>query len=149
MRVVTSKCSNNNLTRRPESGGCDVDDGLPLSTLLSLLLVGFTIEADYEFERRVPHFTTTGGLAAPPGAPAVWLTSLVMWFNFMQYVSPEGTRAGELQADARITDEVMHVSLAGMERWGYVDVLRASSTGGGKAPSDEWLVRPKSGGRAA
>lgn len=126
-----------------------MDDRLPLSTLLSLLLVAFTIEADNEFERRVPHFTTTGGLAAPPGAPAVWLTSLVMWFNFMRYVSSEGTRAGEIQSDARITDELMHVSLAGMERWGYIDVVRAPSAGGSKAPRAEWLIRPKAGGRNA
>jgi hypothetical protein len=51
---------------------------LPLPTLLSQVLVAFTIEFDNEFEHRMPHWTTNAGRAArPPGAP--WLVSQVMW----------------------------------------------------------------------
>ena len=54
--------------------------GTPLATSLSRLLIAFTIEFDNEFERQIPHFTTTTGLHAPPGAPAVWLVSeCVYW----------------------------------------------------------------------
>ena len=41
---------------------------------------------------------------------------MVMWSNFMQFVGEEGVTVGELQRLARVPK----LSLAGMERWGYV-----------------------------
>ena len=57
----------------------NVASALPLSALLSQVLVAFTIEFDNEFERRMPHRTTIGGLSDPEVRNAPWLTSLVMW----------------------------------------------------------------------
>jgi len=91
-----------------------------LSTLVSRVLIAFTIELDNEFERQVPHFTTTSGLVAPPGTPAVWLTSLVMWSNFMQFVE-DGVSCGELQSLARITDEALPHYPVVSHRGGYPD----------------------------
>jgi hypothetical protein len=49
-----------------------------LPTALSQALIAFTIEFDNEFEHRVEHHTGNrkGG--------GVWLTSMVMWSNFMR-----------------------------------------------------------------
>jgi len=89
--------------------------GLPLPTLLSQVLVAFTIEFDNEFERQMPHRTTTG--TAPAGSRAgPWLVSMVMWSNFLQFVGDEGVTVAELQRLARVPK----LSLSGMERWGYV-----------------------------
>jgi len=71
--------------------------GLPLSTLLSQVLVAFTIEFDNEFERRKPHRTTNHG--GTPHAP--WLVSLAMWSNCMQFIGDDGVRVGELEELAR------------------------------------------------
>ena len=108
--------------------------GLPLSTLLSQVLVAFTIEFDNEFERQMPHRTTMSRAAGGSrGGP--WLVSMVMWSNFMQYVGEEGVTVGELQRLARVPK----LSLSGMERWGYVNcrtkegplavVIRATAKG--------------------
>ena len=53
----------------------------PLSSQLSRTLAAFTIEADDEFEQRVPHRTTNHGTTAEPGGEreAPWLVSLLMW----------------------------------------------------------------------
>jgi hypothetical protein len=58
-------------------------DQLPLSALLSQVLVAFTIEFDNEFEHQVPHRTTNHGSAT---GSVPWLVSRVMWSNFMQFV---------------------------------------------------------------
>jgi hypothetical protein len=63
-------------------------DRMPLSALLSQVLVAFTIEFDNEFEHQVPHQTTNHG-PATRGVP--WLVSRVMWSNFLQFVDEEGT----------------------------------------------------------
>ena len=49
-----------------------------LPTALSQALIAFTIEFDNEFEHRVEHHT---GNRKGRG---VWLTSMVMWSNFMR-----------------------------------------------------------------
>lgn len=79
--------------------------GLPLSTQLSQVLVAFTIECDNEFERQMPHRTTTHG-ATPdaPGAP--WLVSLVMYANCLQFLGDEGLSVRELEGLARTTTNV-------------------------------------------
>jgi DNA-binding MarR family transcriptional regulator len=90
---------------------------VPLTTLLSHALVAFTIELDNEFEVRMPHRTTA--TKPPPGTRgAPWLTSLVMYSNFMRLVPEEGIPARELQKQARVPGLPFH----GMRRWRYVDI---------------------------
>jgi hypothetical protein len=106
---------------------------LPLPSLLSQVLVAFTIEFDNEFERRMPHRTTISGSRTGP-----WLVSMVMWSNFMQFVGEEGVTVGELQRLARVPK----LSLAGMERWGYVAVEP-------KKGRSQWVIRLTTKGRMA
>lgn len=114
---------------------------LPLSALLSHALVALTIELDYEFERRMPHVTSTEGRKGPHGTYVVWLTSFAMWANFLRYVGDDGIGVGELQRLARIPDGTLETCLSGMSRWGYVDVE-------GKAKAKR-VVRPRPGGSVA
>ena len=55
-----------------------------LPTALSQALIAFTIEFDNEFEHRIEHHT---GNKAGSG---VWLTSMVMWSNFMRLIPAGG-----------------------------------------------------------
>lgn len=102
--------------------------GLPLSTLLSQVLVAFTIEFDNEFEHLMPHRTTKQGGHGP------WLVSLVMWANCMQFLGEEGVSGKELTRLARTA-----TNLNGMERWGYIVV----------EPGPAGLIRPTTKGRMA
>jgi DNA-binding MarR family transcriptional regulator len=120
---------------------------LPLPTLLSQVLVAFTIEFDNEFEHQTPHRTTistsAAGLSTGP-----WLTSLVMWSNLMRFVDEKEIRVGELQNKGG--------NLAGMLRWGYITAqpdtahsrgaLSARSAGN---PRGNWVVRPTAKGKRA
>jgi hypothetical protein len=112
-----------------------VATGLPLSTLLSQVLVAFTIEFDNEFERQMPHRTTRLSASSGQGP---WLVSMVMWSNFMQYVGEEGVTVGELQRLACVPK----LSLSGMERWGYVTVEP-------KKLRSQWVIRATAQGRMA
>ena len=117
--------------------------GLPLSALLSQVLVAFTIEFDNEFERQMPHRTTNhpstaGSLYGP------WLVSLVMWSNCMRFVSDDGITAGELERLARTK-----TNLNGMERWGYVVVKPDPAGSRAKPPRSQWVIRPTAKGRQA
>lgn len=115
----------------------------PLSTLLSQVLVAFTIEFDNEAEHRMAHRTTRHGRKGrSPGAP--WLVSLVMWSNCMQFVSEEGITAGELVRRARTK-----TNLAGMHRWGYISVEPPAPNRPSKKPNADWLVRVTPAGRQA
>jgi hypothetical protein len=122
---------------------------LPLSALLSQVLVAFTVEFDNEFGRQMPHRTAKGGLSDPEVHDAPWLTSLVMWANVMQFVGEAGITAWELLRRSRITKENLRTSLSGLNRWGYVTVKSAMSTGGPKTPKDQWVIRSTNGGREA
>ncbi|MGD0303002.1 MAG: MarR family winged helix-turn-helix transcriptional regulator [Bryobacteraceae bacterium] len=101
--------------------------GLPLFTLLSEVLVAFTIEFDNEFEHRTPHRTTQFGSGSGP-----WLVSMVMWSNCMRFVTDEGLTVRELEDLARTK-----TNLNGMQRWGYIStqgpprsgVIRATPKG--------------------
>ena len=110
---------------------------LPLPTLLSQVLVAFTIEFDNEAERQLQHRPTRQGVAkhASPADSlhAPWLVSLAMWSNCMQFVGEEGIKVGELEDLARAKTNVN-----GMQRWGYItiegsmrssQVIRATSKG--------------------
>jgi DNA-binding MarR family transcriptional regulator len=97
---------------------------LPLTALLSQVLVAFTIEFDNEFERQMPHRTTRhGSTAGAGGRRGPWLVSMVMWSNCMQYVPDEGIAVRELARRARITDKSMRLVLTRMGAWwGYLAV---------------------------
>jgi DNA-binding MarR family transcriptional regulator len=122
-----------------------VPDRLPLSTLLSQVLVAQTIELDNEFERRL----------AESGESAR-VTSVVMWSNFLRFVG-DGIAVGELPDAAGLPKARMLSTLGGMERWRYVFVAPANAGGPPKAKRDghgsarglhpDWLVRPTPAGR--
>jgi DNA-binding MarR family transcriptional regulator len=122
-----------------------VADRLPLATLLSQSLVALTIELDNEFELRVPHRTQTRGAGGPAlrttageRMPRVWLTSWVMWANYMQYIDGGGVRVGP-------HDGVMKA----LQRWGYVVIARDASDERSNPPRRDWLARPTDAGRFA
>jgi DNA-binding MarR family transcriptional regulator len=129
---------------KTEQDTCSTAARLPLSTLLSQVLVAFTIEFDNEFERLTPHRTTISTSAAGSQSRP-WLVSMVMWSNFMRLVAPEGKTIGELQRLARTAK----LSLAGMERWGYIVVEHGPGAGRRRPPRREWVVRPTAKGRRA
>ena len=96
----------------------------PLQAPLAHAYVAFTIECDNEAEHRIPHWTTISGKVQ-----GVWLVSTTMWWNCMRYVSEEPISVKELERRARTK-----TNLAGMQRWGYVNVdaakmIRATSKG--------------------
>jgi DNA-binding MarR family transcriptional regulator len=116
---------------------------LPLTALLSQVLVAFTIEFDNEFERRMPHRTTKYG-STSDSRLAPWHASQVMWCNCMQFVSEEGVTVGELQRLART-----ETNLAGMQRWGYIVIEPAPTGNPAKRPRLDALIRPTRAGRKA
>jgi hypothetical protein len=105
-----------------------MNDRIPLATLLSFLLVAFTIEFDNEAERRMRHRTTRG--EAPRRGP--WLVSLAMWSNCLRLVDERGITAVELERLA-----CTPTNLRGMQRWGYIAI------------DDDGVIRPTQAGRAA
>ncbi len=125
-------------TPAPQPSGADA--GPPLPALLSQALVAFTIEFDNEFEHRMPHRTTWGPAADAPGP---WHVSQVMWANFIQFVPPGGVPFREVAALAPL------VSLAGLQRWGYLVVAPDGEVGGAPPPRRDWLVRLTPAGRQA
>jgi DNA-binding MarR family transcriptional regulator len=116
--------------------------GLPLSALLSQVLVAFTIEFDNESERRMPHRTTNHGSAASLDAP--WLVSLVMWSNCMRFVGKDGVPVGKLEDLARTS-----TNLNGMERWGYIVVEPDPADRRSRPPRSDWVIRATPAGRKA
>jgi len=86
-----------------------------LSTLLSQVLVAYTIEADYEFELNMPHRTALSRAAGEkPAGP--WLISLAMWANFLRYIPDDGISV----ADLSVRTGIRKIEINGMQRWGYV-----------------------------
>jgi hypothetical protein len=124
-----------------------VSGDLPLSTLLSQLLVAHTIELDNEFERR---------LAETGHRPRI--VSLVMWSNFLRFVG-DGIAVGELPDVAQLPQRRLLSTVGGMERWRYVYVAPRSAKRPPKAKRDgygsarglrsDWVVRPTPAGRQA
>jgi hypothetical protein len=94
---------------------------LPLPTLLSQILVAFTIEFDNEAEHRLPHRTTAQGISAADALYAPWLVSMAMWFNCLQHLGDGPIPLRELERRARTP-----TNLHGMQRWGYVIVTNDS-----------------------
>jgi len=113
---------------------------MPLSSLLSQVLVAFTIECDNRFERRLPHRTT----AFPVEAEGPWLASMAMWWTCMRFVPEDGIEVGELVRLARI-----RTNLKGLVRWGYLAVeagaaggKRVRPTAKGLQAQEVWRVLP-------
>ena len=120
-----------------------MDRRLPLPTLLSHVLVAFTIEFDNEFEHQMPHRTTSyGSTAGSRHGP--WLASMASWSNCMRFVGEDGVRVSELEKLARTT-----ANLNGMERWGYIVIQPDSSDNRLKPPRRDWLIRATAAGRKA
>jgi hypothetical protein len=111
-----------------------------LTTLLSQALVAYTIEFDNEAEHRMPHRTTRHN---DPGSRGVWLVSMSMWLNCMQYVSDEPMLVTELEQRARTG-----TNLDGMRRWGYV-VLESGSGADLKRKPRDLTIRATRRGREA
>lgn len=122
----------------------DAEPGdLPLSALLSQVLVAFTIEFDNEFERQMVHRTTRHG-SGGASVHGPWLVSLVMWANCMQFVSDDGIPVRELYHRARTK-----TNLNGMQRWGYIAIEPNPADPRPKPPRSTWLIRAKPAGRKA
>jgi DNA-binding MarR family transcriptional regulator len=120
-----------------------VGAGVPLPTLLSQALVAYTIEFDNEAGHLLPHTTSDHGATAGSG-PKPWLASMVMWFNCMKYVGPDGVQLGEMERLART-----RTNLAGMQRWRYITITPGSGNRDGKRPGPDAVVRATAGGRKA
>jgi len=119
----------------------DVVSGrLPLSALLSQVLVAFTIECDNKFERQMPHSTTSHG--RPAGAP--WLVSMAMWSNCLRFVGEDPITVGELERLARTG-----TNLDGMRRWGYIDVRPGPDDRRARPPRRDLTVRATPAGLRA
>lgn len=93
---------------------------LPLTTLLSQILVAFTIEFDNEAEHRLPHRTTVHGKTGASSVSSPWLVSMAMWFNCMRHLGEGPIQLPELERRARTP-----TNLHGMQRWGYIFVTNA------------------------
>jgi DNA-binding MarR family transcriptional regulator len=96
----------------------------------------------------MPHWTTSLGRTAR-SRHSPWLTSLVMWSNLMRLVREDGVSAGDLLRLARVSKEGKHVSLTGMQRWGYIVVAPDPADNRPKPPRRDWVVRPTAAGRMA
>lgn len=112
---------------------------LPLSALLSFALVAFTVEADNEVERRIPHRTARYG-ASSGGGP--WLTSMVMWFNCLRWVPEQGIAVREVERLAGT-----RTNWNGMQRWGHIFFEPSPSDKRAKPPQAAMIVRVTARGR--
>lgn len=116
---------------------------LPLSALLSQLLVAFTIECDNEFERRMLDSGHPGHL------------SLVVWSNLLRFVPKGGLAFGELAAKALVTRESLKHQLGCLERWKFVGLGPDGTPGprdgwgSGRGIRSDWIVRPARKGASA
>ena len=124
-----------------------MDCGIPLSALLSQLLVAFIIEADNEFEHRMPHRTTNhGSTSDSPHAP--WLISITMWYSFLRYVPKDGISVSDLQRLLNRDRKFMQMWFDRLGKWwGYV-VVDPPPTGRAKAPADAMVRLTSAGGMA-
>jgi DNA-binding MarR family transcriptional regulator len=118
---------------------------LPLSALLSQVLVAFTIEFDNESERQMQH-RTTNQTAKGGGRVGPWLVSMAMWSNCMQFIGERGVRVDELGRLARTA-----TNLNGMQRWGYIIVEPDPNPGDKrpKTPRSHWRIRATASGQRA
>jgi hypothetical protein len=117
-----------------------------LPALLSQAFVAFTIEADNEFEHRVPHRLSRGESREAVKKP--WLVSMAMWWHFLQYVPEDGITVRELKQRtgydaAHLRQWVKRLSAW----WGYLTV--DMWPGGAQTSVSEAVIRPTPGGLKA
>ena len=114
---------------------------LPLSTLLSQVVIAFTIELDNEFERR---FLEAGGGAR--------VTSLTIWSNLLRFVEG-GITVGELAVAAGLPKPRVLSTIGGVERWRYVTVGpptgKREGYGSASGIKADWVVQFTPAGRRA
>jgi hypothetical protein len=118
---------------------------LPLSALLSQVLIAFTIEFDNEFEHLVPHRTTKHGSTGDPRS-VPWLVSMAMWQQFLRFVPVEGISVKELHRLTGLPAKTFKMWLTRMSKWWrYVNVsaLYVRPTTGGLKALETW--RPLTG----
>jgi len=120
----------------------------PLPTLLSHVLVAFTIEFDNEAEHRMPHRTTDYGVtrhnSTADSLHTPWLVSMVMYTNCMRFVGADGVTVRELEEFARTK-----TNLNGMERWGYITVTPVPRDNRPRTPRSNWVIRATPAGQMA
>jgi DNA-binding MarR family transcriptional regulator len=111
---------------------------LPLSTLLSQVLVAFIIEFDNEFEHRVPHRTSDfGGSRSDP-----YLVSMVLWLMALRRVPEQGITAGELKHHSGLSKKQLRHLLERLSVWwGYLSIEPQANQ-----PEAAWIIRPTVGG---
>lgn len=115
-----------------------MDQRLPLSALLSQVLVAFIIEFDNEFEHRVPHRTTDFG----GSRPGPFLVSMVMWLMVLRYVPGQGITAGELKQHSGLSKKQLRHLLERLSIWwGYLSIEPVVNQ-----PESAWIIRSTAGG---
>ena len=88
---------------------------------LSQAFVAFTIEADNEFETRMPHRTAADRGDDTKTGP--WLTSLTYWQNYLRHLPAAGLATRSLARIAGDDASSLASRLHELRRWGYVRVL--------------------------
>jgi hypothetical protein len=99
-----------------------------LVAALSQAFVAFTIEADNEFESRMPHRTAADRGDSSKSGP--WLTSLTFWSNYLRHIPDDGCTARELAHGAGDGASTIASRLGELRRWGYVRVHAADGDQG-------------------
>ncbi|HMH59255.1 MAG TPA: hypothetical protein VK537_08745 [Galbitalea sp.] len=92
-----------------------------LVTALSHAFVAFTIEADNEFESRMPHRTAAD--RGDPSKTGPWLTSLTFWANYLRRIPENGCTVAELARGAGDDKAAIKSRLGELQRWRYVRFL--------------------------
>jgi hypothetical protein len=112
-----------------------------LVTLLSQAFVAFTIEADNEFEARMPHRTAADRGDRTKSGP--WMTSFTYYSNYLRNIPDGGSTARALARAAGDHRAQIAHRLGELARWGYIRVIPTGDDRG------EWLVEPTpAGGRS-
>ena len=119
----------------------DAVRAIPLPTLLSHVLVAWTIEVDNAFEARAAHRTTAmrrrGEVLRGP-----WLVSFPLYIHCIRHLTADGLPLDELVERARVPRPV-----SGLDRWGYLTVGEAPRavvrlTPAGLAAQAVWSALP-------
>lgn len=111
----------------------------PLSALLSMTWIAYTIEADNAVEA-----------SAPERVGRLFRISLAMWANGLRCLDDDGVTVGELRARARAG-----CNIGGLERWGWLEVDsphlpgRRPGYGSHRGITAATIVRPTRAGRYA